>query len=212
MRGWTMSDSWHKNIKNKNREDIIAAGRELFLKNNFTNVNVKDICMLACVSRVTFYKHFKSIDELIFQVQIDVLDNMVEFITARDDVNASAIDRLKLVLGAWIDFAKEFGNQMKFMVLFDLYYDRNEKSNEMFENFINEENDKDFLNSIINKGIKEKTFRQDLDPVKTEYYIYQTITGVLQRMCYAKLPCKYGIVSYEEIAFSVVDMIIKYIC
>lgn len=127
-----MSDSWHKNIKNKNREDIIAAGRELFLKNNFTNVNVKDICVLACVSRVTFYKHFKSIDELIFQVQIDVLDNMVEFITARDDVNASAIDRLKLVLGAWIDFAKEFGNQMKFMVLFDLYYDRNEKSNEMF--------------------------------------------------------------------------------
>lgn len=204
-----MSDTWHKNKKNKNREDIIIAGRNLFLKNNFINVNIKDICNLAGVSRVTFYKHFKSIDELIFEVQIDILNNMTDFIISKDDVQASGIQRLKTVLNAWVDYAKEYKEQMKFIVLFDLYYDRNEKVNSMYDNFIGEENDKDFLHSIVNKGIKDKSLRQDLDPTKTEYYIYQTITGVVQRMSYTRLPKKYGEVSFDEIADSVVEMILN---
>lgn len=204
-----MSDTWHKNKKNKNREDIIIAGRNLFLKNNFINVNIKDICNLAGVSRVTFYKHFKSIDELIFEVQIDILNNMTDFIISRDDVQASGIERLKMVLNAWVDYAKEYKEQMKFIVLFDLYYDRNEKVNCMYEKFIGEENDKDFLHSIVSKGIEDKTLRQDLDSTKTEYYIYQTITGVVQRMSYTRLPIKYGVVSFDEIADSVVEMIIS---
>lgn len=204
-----MSDTWHKNKKNKNREDIIIAGRNLFLKNNFINVIIKDICNLAGVSRVTFYKHFKSIDELIFEVQIDILNNMTDFIISRDDVQASGIERLKMVLNAWVDYAKEYKEQMKFIVLFDLYYDRNEKVNCMYEKFIGEENDKDFLHSIVSKGIEDKTLRQDLDSTKTEYYIYQTITGVVQRMSYTRLPIKYGVVSFDEIADSVVEMIIS---
>ena len=204
-----MSDSWHKNKRNKNREDIITAGRKLFLKHDFVNVNIKDICNLAGVSRVTFYKHFKSIDELIFEVQIDILNNMTDFIISRDDVQASGIERLKMVLNAWVDYAKEYKEQMKFIVLFDLYYDRNEKVNCMYEKFIGEENDKDFLHSIVIRGIEDKTLKPDLDSTKTEYYVYQTITGVIQRMSYTRLPIKYGVVSFDEIADSVVEMIIS---
>jgi len=69
--------------------------------------------------------------------------------------------------------------------------------------------DKDFLHSIVNKGIEDKSLRPNLDPTKTEYYIYQTITGVVQRMSYTRLPLKYGIVSFEEIAESVVEMILN---
>lgn len=204
-----MSDSWHEKVKSKNREEIIEAGKKLFLKYNFIDVNIKDVCTEASISRVTFYKHFKSIDELIFQVQIDILNNMTDFIITRDNIEANGIERLKLVLYAWMDFAKNFKDQMKFIVLFDLYYETNEELNSRYENFISEENDKDFLHSIINKGIEDKSLRSDLDPTITEYYIYQTITGVLQRMSYTKLPMKYGVVSFDEIAISVIDMIIN---
>lgn len=204
-----MSDSWHQNVRSKNREEIIVSGRELFLKNNFLNVNIKDVCTLAGVSRVTFYKHFKSIDELIFQVQIDILNNMTDFIIARDNTHASGLERLKLVLHAWMEFAKEFKDQMKFIVLFDLYYDTNKELNFKFENFISKEDDWDFFHSIIHKGIEDKSLRSDLDPIITEYYIYQTIIGVLQRMSYTKLPRKYGVVSFDDIALSVIDMIIN---
>jgi AcrR family transcriptional regulator len=73
-----MSETWHEKVKNINREEIIAAGKELFLKHNFLNVNIKEVCALAGTSRVTFYKYFNTIDELIFEVQIDILNNMTQ--------------------------------------------------------------------------------------------------------------------------------------
>lgn len=207
-----MRDSWHKSVKNKNRDEIIAAGRELFLKYNFLNVNVKDICTLAGISRVTFYKHFKSIDELIFEVQIDILNNMVDFIVSRDNNGATGIERLKMMLYGWIDFAKEFKDQMKFIILFDLYYesyDSNEELKLKYENFISEESHKDFLNSAIVKGIKDNSLRADLDPIKTGYYIFQTIMGVLQRMSCTILPSSDGDVTFDDITELVVEMIIN---
>jgi AcrR family transcriptional regulator len=207
-----MKDSWHETVKNKNRDEIIAAGKELFLKHNFLNVNIKDICTLAGISRVTFYKHFKSIDELIFEVQIDILNNMVDFIVSRDNSKASGIERLKMILYAWIDFAKEFKEQMKFIILFDLYYesyDSNEELKLKYEKFISEESHKDFLNSAIVKGIEDNSLRADLDPVKTGYYIFQTIMGVLQRMSCTILPNNNDAVTFEDITQLVVEMIIN---
>ena len=67
-----------------------------------------------------------------------------------------------------------------------------------------------FLNyHLVSKGIEDKTLKPDLDSTKTEYYIYQTITGVVQRMSYTRLPIKYGVVSFDEIADTVVKMIVS---
>ena len=46
---------------------------------------------------------------------------------------------------------------MKFIVLFDLYYDTNEELNFMYENFIERESDNDFLHSAINSGVEDKS-------------------------------------------------------
>ncbi|WP_238883769.1 TetR/AcrR family transcriptional regulator [Clostridium sp. YIM B02551] len=207
-----MSDSWHENLKSKNRLEIIASARELFLENNFFNVSVKDVCNLAGVSRVTFYKHFKSIDELIFEVQMNVLDNMTEYIVSRDNSDVSGMERLKLILNAWIQFAKEHREQMKFIILFDLYYntyDSDEELKNKYANFVSKENQNYFLNSAINKGISDGTLRKDINPIRTGYYIFQTIMGVLQRMSYTKLPENNEDITFEDISSSVLEMIIN---
>ncbi|MFD1177646.1 TetR/AcrR family transcriptional regulator [Paenibacillus puldeungensis] len=207
-----MSDSWHQNVKNQNRAKIIAAGRKLFLEHNFLQVNVKEVCVRAEISRITFYKHFKSIDELIFEVQMDVLEHMTDYIVQRDNPAASGLGRIQLILHAWVDFAKEFKDQMKFIILFDLYYEDYEANVELkqrFQSFVNDSNHKDFLNSAIVQGIEDKTLKADLDPVKAGYYIFQTMMGVLQRMSYTSLPSVYGVVTYDDIAESVVDMVLN---
>jgi Transcriptional regulator len=212
MRLTKMSDSWHENLKSKNRVEIIAAARELFLKSNFFSVSVKDVCRLAGVSRVTFYKHFKSIDELIFEVQMNVLDNMTQYIIDRDNNEASGIDRLNLILNSWIEFAKENREEMKFIILFDLYldsYDSDEELKARYVNFVSEKNHKYFLNAVINKGISDGTLRSDIDPINTGYYIFQTIMGVLQRMSYTKLPKYNEDITFEDIFASVLKMIIN---
>jgi AcrR family transcriptional regulator len=206
-----MSDTWHQNVKNKNREEIITAGRELFLRHNFINVSIKDVCELAKVSRVTFYKHFKSIEQLIFEVQIDILKNMTEFIKENSKDGISGKDKLERMLYSWVNFAKENKDQMKFITLFDLYYeayDSNEELKISYEQFVKTDN-KYFLNVPILQGIKEGTFREDLNAVKTGYYIFQTIMGVLQRMSYTKIPEDYEMVTFDDITKSVIDMIIS---
>ncbi|WP_160680651.1 TetR/AcrR family transcriptional regulator [Clostridium sp. C8-1-8] len=206
-----MSDTWHQNVKNKNREEIITAGRELFLRHNFINVSIKDVCELAKVSRVTFYKHFKSIEQLIFEVQIDILKNMTEFIKENSKDGISGKDKLEKMLYSWVNFAKENKDQMKFITLFDLYYeayDSNEELKISYEQFVKTDN-KYFLNAPILQGMKEGTFREDLNAVKTGYYIFQTIMGVLQRMSYTKIPEDYEMVTFDDIAKSVIDMIIS---
>lgn len=207
-----MVDSWHQNVKNKNREEIIAAGKELFLKYNFFNVNIKDVCTLAGISRVTFYKHFKTIDELIFEVQMDILKNMTQFLNGKDKCEASGKERIQRMLYGWIDFAKNHKDQMKFIVLFDLYYeayDSNEELKSKYENFIIEGKNQIVLNEAIIKGIKDKSLREDIDPIKTGYYIFQTIMGLLQRMSYTKLPINNDTVTFDDIAVSVVEMILN---
>ncbi|AKN33726.1 TetR family transcriptional regulator [Clostridium carboxidivorans P7] len=209
-----MSDNWHEKVKNKNRDEIISAGKELFLKYNFLNVNIKDLCTLAGVSRVTFYKYFDSIEELIFEIHVDILNNMKQWIKSVDKLDASGIERLRLILNAWVDFGKQNKDQMKFIILFDLYYEcynPNEALKLRRENFLSKEINDHFLNSVINTGIKDRSLRGDLDVIKTGCYIFSTIMGVLQRMSSTALLYENQDTIFEEVAQSVVESILNYI-
>jgi AcrR family transcriptional regulator len=209
-----MSETWHEKVKNKNREEIITAGKELFLKHNFLSVNIKDVCALAGTSRVTFYKYFSTIDELIFEVQIDILNNMTQFVKAADKPECSGLERLRMMLNSWVDFAKQHTDQIKFIILFDIYYeayDTNEELKLKYEEFISKENRDNFLISAIKKGIEDKSLREDLDTLKTEYYIFSTIMGVLQRMSCTALSYKNHNAAFDQIAESVVESILNYI-
>ncbi|PJI08652.1 MULTISPECIES: TetR/AcrR family transcriptional regulator [Clostridium] len=207
-----MSDSWHEKVRNRNREEIIEAGKKLFLKYNFIDVNIKDVCSEANVSRVTFYKYFKSIDELVFEVQMNILRNMVHCIMSSIKKESNGKEMIQDMLYAWINFAKDYKAEMKFIFLFDFYYsshDLNEELKSKYENFIFEDNSSNFFNEAINKGIVDKSLKSDLDPIKVGCSIFQILMGVLQRMTYTNLPVKHNAVTDEDIAKSVVDMIIN---
>ena len=207
-----MNDNWHSNISNKNREEIISAGKKVFVGRNFLNVKITDICTLAGVSRVTFYKNFNNIDELIFEIQINILNNMTEFIKEKNDFTSNGREDVKEVLYAWIDFAKEHKEEMKFIVFFDLYYssyDINEELKLKYKNFTIEDYNRSLLKYALTKGVKDKSLKKDLDTSKTGMYIYQSFMGLLQRMSYATIPPGFEHITLDEIAIEAVDMIIS---
>lgn len=207
-----MNNNWHSNISSKNREEIIQAGKGLFLKNNFHNIKITDICSLAGVSRVTFYKYFNTIDELIFEVQMSILQNMMKFIKDRSDLTVNGKESMKTVLYAWIEFAKGHKEEMKFIVSFDLYYstyDLNEDLKLKYKSFTTEDYNQSLLKSALDKGIKDGSLRENINPLKTGMYIYQTVMGLLQRMSYTQISFEYETITFEEIAMEVVDIIIS---
>lgn len=207
-----MNNNWHSNISNKNREEIIQAGKELFMKNNFHNVKITDICSLAEVSRVTFYKYFTTMDELIFELQMNILKNMLEFIKYKSDFKGNGKENIETVLNAWMNFAKEYKEEMRFIVSFDLYYSTCDLSEELklkYKNFTTEDYNQSLLKSAIEKGIKDGSLRKNINASKTGMYIYQTVMGLLQRMSYSQITFEYEPITFEEIAEEVINIIIS---
>lgn len=207
-----MNDNWHSNISNKNREEIILAGKKVFIGSNFLNVKITDICTLAGVSRVTFYKNFNTIDELIFEVQMDILNNIAQFIKDKSDFTGDGREDVEKVLYAWVDFAKEHKEEMKFIVFFDLYYssyDLNEELKLKYQKFTHEDYNKSLLKSALVKGVEDESLKKDLDTSKTGMYIYQTFMGLLQRMSYTTVATGFEHITLDEISIKLIDMIIS---
>jgi len=207
-----MNDNWHSNISNKNREEIISAGKKVFIGSNFLNVKITDICTLAGVSRVTFYKNFNTMDELIFEVQMNILNNIAQFIKDKSDFIDNGKEAVKTVLYSWIDFAKEHKEEMKFIVSFDLYYssyDLNEELKLKYKKFTNEDYNRSLLKSALDKGIKDGSLKKNIDPLKTGMYIYQTVMGLLQRMSYTIFAIECDFITFDDVAIKVVDIIIS---
>ncbi|ANF95906.1 TetR/AcrR family transcriptional regulator [Paenibacillus bovis] len=206
-----MNKSWHQQVKNQHREEIITAGRELFLQRNFPDVNIREVCQLAGISRVTFYKHFSSLDELVFEVQMSIMQQMTDYITAPSSQSGSGRQQLEKILYRWVDYAKSYPRQLRFITLFDLYYDSGTASPELkqqYEQFVNAEGRQGFLQSILEQGIADGSLASELNPVHSGFRIFQTLMGLLQRMSMTCLPDYGTAVTYDDIVMPVVQMLI----
>ncbi|RRJ64946.1 TetR/AcrR family transcriptional regulator [Paenibacillus oralis] len=185
-----MTENWHQNLKNKNREELIAAGKELFMKQSFLNVNIKDVCGRAGVSRVTFYKHFQSMDELIFEVQMKLLESMTAFVERTAAHATNGKEQLRFMLDAWIDFAGQHPEYIKFILLFDLHYEAYESNQELkerYERFIHERKEQHFLSEALEAGKKDGSLNPNLEALATAQFIFTSMMGLLQKLSLAPM-------------------------
>lgn len=180
-----MTENWHLNLKNKNREDIIAAAKELFMKQSFLTVNIKEICSLAGVSRVTFYKHFQTMHELVFEVQIEILEGMALYVQKAPSAGMNGKEMLASMLQAWTDYASQHPGYIRFILLFDLHYEAYDSGKELraqYEQFIGRKKERHFLLEALETGAKDGTLKPDAEPVKTAQFIFTSMMAFLQKM------------------------------
>ncbi|MDO3409986.1 TetR/AcrR family transcriptional regulator [Saccharibacillus sp. CPCC 101409] len=200
-----MNETWHQYRKQQNREELIAAGRSLFLERGFPNVAVKDVCEQSGVSRVTFYKHFDSLDELIFEVQMEAMEHMANFVretgrrtaedpavpeaqTPRAPSSAAGTDGasvLRAMLEAWTLYASVNRGYMKFILLFDLHYDAyppERALQERYKTFIDERKADHFLNPALEAGLRDGSLHPDLDLKATSEFVFTAMMGLLQKL------------------------------
>ncbi|WP_431087657.1 hypothetical protein [Paenibacillus sp. 8b26] len=89
---------------------------------------------------------------------------MTEFMKAGNEDNISGKEGLRSLLYSWIDFAKEHGKELRFIMFFDLYYKHKCQKEELaarFERFIKEDFHNHFLEEMIDKGIQDGSLKPD---------------------------------------------------
>ncbi|WP_277467798.1 MULTISPECIES: TetR/AcrR family transcriptional regulator [unclassified Paenibacillus] len=124
------------------------------MRESFLKVNVKEICSLAGISRVTFYKHFQSIDELVFEVQIEILENMTGYVKEASSAGMSGRVMLVSMLNAF-EYGTAHPGCIRFILLFDLHYEAYEAGTALktqYEAFIGREKEQHFLINALETG------------------------------------------------------------
>lgn len=185
-----MTESWHQGVKNKHRQQYIEAGKAFFTSHGLLNVSIKDICEHAGVSRVTFYKHFESIHELIFEVQIELLQDMFHFIntTGAQTIEPTGIQKLRKILEAWLHYAAVHPSHLKYILMFDLHYGHNTQNNvsqeleQYYRNFIDTQKTKNFLIKPIEQGIRDGSIQAGIEARTSALFIFTSMMGLLSRL------------------------------
>lgn len=199
-----MATTWHQDVRNRNREEFILAGQNALIEHNFTNVGLKDICERANLSKVTFYKCFNSIDELIFAVQQKILGEITEFIEEHASSGINGLESVEKYLDAWIMFLESHPDHLKYIGFFDhTYRDHypNEELQETYRELVSDGAVGRVLHNFIQQGIKDGSIRSDLKLEQTSLFIIEMIISLMQRLAFrGKLLEDEHKVNFKEIA------------
>ncbi|MDT8860211.1 TetR/AcrR family transcriptional regulator [Alkalihalobacillus sp. MEB130] len=212
-----MSTTWHKEMRNKNREEIIKAAQKLLLEKDFSEVKMKDICEIAGVSRVTFYKYFSTLDDIAFEVQMKVIDEMVEYINKQTVERGTGLEKLESLLQIWLKFTFENPNHIKYIGFFDHYYNNNfpnEDLAERYREFVMEgrRGRNILMDMYLKEGMEDGSIRPDIDPDKVGFTIFETTISLLQRLVTrGEVLKKEHDLDFSEIMNTVFAMVLQYV-
>lgn len=177
--------NWHQQLKNQNRDELIEAGKQLFLKHGLLQVKIKDICAEANLSRVTFYKHFQSINELLLTIQMQLVESMTQHVGQAASPSGSGREQLAAMLNAWVSFAKMNSDHIRFIQLFDINYELvhfQQELKDTYERFIQNGKENHFLLQALISGAADGSICNATPPLKLAQFIFTVMMGMLQKM------------------------------
>lgn len=76
----------------KTRNAIQSAFREMICEMDYKDITIKELTARALVNRKTFYLHYKTLDDLLEELQDDIVDNFVSqkvSYSSREDIRKS---------------------------------------------------------------------------------------------------------------------------
>ncbi|MGE1128911.1 TetR/AcrR family transcriptional regulator [Bacillus wiedmannii] len=181
-----MENKWRQNMnrfRKDTRRDILETTMQLILERGVADVTVVDITKMVGISRVTFYKHYNSIHEIAFDIQLRILSEMIDAIDMQVSEGESGAEKLKNCLNASINIFKTHQEQLRFIAIFDHSYRLafpTLELQEIYSEFILQFR-KQFLDIIL-LGIKDNSLLENSNPELLALTITHSLLGLMQRL------------------------------
>ncbi len=165
------------------KEKIIRQAKQMFWDYGLKCVGIDDICTELHISKKTFYTVFKTKNELIEEIlksvrieekqskEIDDNDNIIEYLISKTNIFRSKTQR---------DDEK----------LFQIHFDMKKYYPELFDKhcrLMKEDSEVNTL-GILNMGIAQGLFRQDMDLTLTKKLISEIFSNMLEYSNTNKIP------------------------
>ena len=152
--------------ENTTKIKIIKAAEELFLTNNFEDISIRKICVLAGVSYGSFYHQIKSKENLLIMIRENAVIEGEE-VFLKEIENKSPVEKIIFISNLYTDYIMRYGYKVSgyFMIL--------AVKNPLFAS---PPGALRFLPELINEAIAIKEFDSKYDAD----YIYRAMLSVLR--------------------------------
>ncbi|MCU6707760.1 TetR/AcrR family transcriptional regulator [Paenibacillus sp. J5C_2022] len=181
-----MNAKWKEQLeqhRSQRREDIISSAQDLLLERGLSAVTLKDIVEHCGISKVTLYKYFRSYEEIIFEVQMNVLRTWMEGIYRVAAKGGSGLEKLRSLLEHMVSHSEQNPNAIRFIAIFDAYYRDNYPTAELEQRY------RSFLKggphpffALLQQGVDDGSIRSDIDLNELTYTLSNIVIATLQRM------------------------------
>lgn len=174
------------------KEKIIRQAKQMFWDYGLKRVGIDDICNELHISKKTFYTVFKTKNELIEEIlnSVRIEKKQMEEIADNDNIIEyliSKINTFRLISKINTFRNKPRRDDEKF---FQIHFDMKKYYSELFDKhcrLIKEDAEVNTL-SILNMGIAQGLFRQDMDLTLTKKLISEIFSNMLEYSNTNKIP------------------------
>ena len=207
-------------MRDNRRNKILDTAKKLIIKNGIESLNMQILAKKSEISRVTLYKYFNSLDEIIFAIQIKILQSTSSYSskqyesyqTLGHNANSYSLDSFLQLTKGFFEYAFKNRDDYVFICLFDVYtrnrFDKTELDNE-YDLFIKSL-------PIFQEGFenlrKSGLIRQDLDIERASFLLSSLITSMVNRMILLDKKFNRNIaITNEQIIDDMMEMFYLYI-
>lgn len=155
------------------------------MKYGLLQVKIKDVCTKAELSRVTFYKHFQSMDELLLAIQMQLIEHLTDEVSLTSVKDMNGREQLTVMLNAWVVYAQDHPDYIRFIQLFDINYEMYDFSPELretYDRFNQNGKENHFLMGALSQGVVDGSIKNPSPPLDLAQFIFTTMMAMLQRM------------------------------
>jgi len=159
------------------RSNILHTALELFSRNGYDATGVAEICKRAKVSKGAFYYHFPSKQDLFLALMTDwlgALDGSLQLASASAQDIPQAIENMADASGKLFDSLQD-----GFPILLEFWTQANRQPEiwtkvvEPYRKYLS------YFANVIQLGMDQEAFREDLDPELTSRFLTAIVMGLL---------------------------------
>lgn len=198
-------------MRNNRREQIVQTTKRMILERGIEGINKPMLAEELGVSRVTLHKYFKSIDEIIVEIQKEIVSTTLkpEYLILKESINR---ENFPETIRALLAHALENAEDLIFTNIFDIYV-RNRAEDpllaDVYEDFVKAT---DTFPAYIQFLQNQSLIRTDIPSEKIAFNLNYILIGALERMLILKSsPKRYVPVSFDEYLDALVEMVTAYL-
>lgn len=170
-------------IRFKRRESILESAKRLFLEKDWNGMTIGHIASEAGISRVTLYKYFNSMQDIIFELQVRCLREIASRMNPMGKAGGTGAEKLSRMMQGLLGVFRDRKEEIRFVAMFDHHY-RFTFPSEEFRLKYKAALQQDFIDfrGVIREGMRDGTLSSEFDPDLLSEMFTHSMLSLLQRM------------------------------